>query len=304
MATETYTTIQQLPENLQKYQEQMLATVFGTEGQPGLVGTQRPVPDYQQFIQPFTQAQQQAFQQAQQGLGAYQPFLQAGAQTQATGIGTLGQAAQMFTPGAQQAFMNPYQQAVTQEALKEISRQGDIAQQQASAQAVKAGAFGGGREGVVRAELGRNIQDIKSQRIAEDLARNYAQAQQAAQQAGLGLGQVGAVTGQMGLQQAGLGQLAQQLGLKDIGTLLDIGGMQQQLGQAGLEAQLRRQQEAIEEPYTRLAFASDILRGTPYGMTSISQRPADTTSPIAQGLGLGLTALGGLGSLGSIFGKG
>ena len=46
MATETYTTIQQLPENLQKYQEQMLATVFGTEGQPGLVGTQRPVPDY------------------------------------------------------------------------------------------------------------------------------------------------------------------------------------------------------------------------------------------------------------------
>lgn len=53
MATETYTTIQQLPENLQKYQEQMLATVFGTQGQPGLVGTQRPIPQYEQFIQPF-----------------------------------------------------------------------------------------------------------------------------------------------------------------------------------------------------------------------------------------------------------
>ena len=36
--------------------------------------------------------------------------------------------------------------------------------------------------------------------------------------------------------------------------------MQQQLGQAGLEAQLRRQQETIEEPYTRLAIASAILR--------------------------------------------
>jgi len=39
-------------------------------------------------------------------------------------------------------------------------------------------------------------------------------------------------------------------------------------------------------------------------MTSSSQRPADTTRPITQGVGLSLTALGGLGSLGSIFGRG
>mgnify|MGYP003129891092 CR=1 FL=1 len=79
----------------------------------------------------------------------------------------------MVGPSNVQQFMDPYQQQVTQNVLAEIDRQGAMAQNQAAAQAVASGAFGGGREGVQRAELARNLQDIKSRRIAEDLQRNF-----------------------------------------------------------------------------------------------------------------------------------
>lgn len=384
---ETYTTIQQLPENIQKYQEQLLATIFGTPAQgtegeegyvpatPGLVGTQKPIAPYQ--IAGFSPAQQQAFQMAQQGIGAYQPFLSAAGQTMGTGIGTLGSAAGMFGPAAQaasyfggqqvtpqlaearglaqgatqaydpsqaQAFMDPYQKQVTQEALKEMDRQANIARAQASSQAVSSGAFGGGREGVQRAELGRNLQDIKSRRIFEDMSRNYQQAQQAAMtsqeaqqrralqsaglmgQFGLGeaelaerglsrglqsaglMGQFGKELGVLGSRQmqaaqgqAGLGQLAQQLGLRDVGTMMDIGGMQQQLTQAGLDAARMSQQMGYDEPYQRLAFASDILRGAPFGMSTISTQPGSYTNPFAQALGAGLSIFGGLGGLKGLY---
>ena len=95
--------------------------------------------------------QAQAVQLAQQDIGSYAPYLQQAAGqygtsaglmagvpaygqgalqsvTQGAGLATaLGmQGAQMYDPNAGLAFMNPYQQAVTQEALKEIGRQGQI----------------------------------------------------------------------------------------------------------------------------------------------------------------------------------
>ena len=46
-------------------------------------------------------------------------------------------------------------------------------------QATMGGTFGGSRYGVQQAELAKNLQDIKSKRIFEDLSRNFMQAQQA-----------------------------------------------------------------------------------------------------------------------------
>ena len=76
--------------------------------------------------------------------------------------------------------MDPYQQQVTQQALAEYDKRAQIAQQGLASQAQKVGAFGGSRMGVQEAELGKNLADIKSRRIFEDLSRNYQQAQQAA----------------------------------------------------------------------------------------------------------------------------
>ena len=81
------------------------------------------------------------------------------------GQGTVGQGIGAYQ-GAQQTaaagpniakFLNPYQSYVTDE----IARQGQMMQNKLGANAISAGAFGGGREGVQQAELqGRTLSNI------------------------------------------------------------------------------------------------------------------------------------------------
>ena len=151
----------------------------------GLVGTPVNVPAYQ--VAGLTPDQIRSQELARSGIGSFAPFIQSGGQSIESGQGILGTAAQRFAPGGAQDYMNPYQEAVTQNALAEMRRQADISRQGAAAQAVRAGAFGGTREGVQRAEMERGLADIMSQRIAQDYAQNYAQAQQASMMAGQGL---------------------------------------------------------------------------------------------------------------------
>ena len=288
------------PEYVQQRQQELLNTLFGVNGQQGLVET--PLPVIAQQVAGFSPAQQQAFTLAQQGIGGYMPYLQSAeaATGQAQNIAT--QAGQMFQPGAAQAFMDPYQQNVTQEALREIRRQGDIARQAQSAQAVKAGAFGGAREGVVQAETERGIQDIMSRRIFEDLSRNYQQALAASQGAGAGQLQQAGMLGGLGKQYGALGTTAQTQQLQDIQSLLGVGGMQQQFGQAQLEAQRQNLMAQQMEPYRRYSYGLEALAGLPFGGTTIQQQEVPTSNPFLQALsGVGSLAYG-IGSLGGFRG--
>jgi hypothetical protein len=283
------------PEYVQQRQQELLNTLFGVGGQQGLVET--PLPVIAQQVAGFSPAQQQAFTLAQQGIGGYMPYLQAAeaATGQAQNIAT--QAGQMFQPGAAQAFMDPYQQNVTQEALREIRRQGDIARQAQSAQAVKVGAFGGEREGVVQAETERGIQDIMSRRIFEDLSRNYQQALASSQGAGAGQLQQAGMLGGLGKQYGALGTTAQTQQLQDIQSLLGVGGMQQQFGQAQLEAQRQNLMAQQMEPYRRYSYGLEALAGLPFGGTTIQQQEVPTSNPFLQALS-GIGTLGiGIGSL-------
>ena len=288
------------PEYVQQRQQELLNTLFGVGDQQGLVET--PLPVIAQQVAGFSPAQQQAFTLAQQGIGGYMPYLQSAeaATGQAQNIAT--QAGQMFQPGAAQAFMDPYQQNVTQEALREIRRQGDIARQAQSAQAVKAGAFGGAREGVVQAETERGIQDIMSRRIFEDLSRNYQQALAASQGAGAGQLQQANMLGNLGKQYGALGTTAQTQQLQDIQSLLGVGGMQQQLGQATLEAQRQNLMAQQMEPYRRYSFGLEALAGLPFGGTTIQQKEVPTANPFLQALGGIGTLAYGIGSLGGFGG--
>ena len=140
------------------------------------------------------------------------------------GIGAMTQGTGQYDPSMATQFMNPYQAQVTQQALAEMRRQGDIARQGAAAQAVKSGAFGSTREGVQRAEMERGLQDVMSQRIMQDYAQNYAQAQQAGMgtfeaakqrqfSLGQGLGQAASGIGSLAGQEFGQGQqLASTIG--------------------------------------------------------------------------------------------
>ena len=137
----------------------------------GLAGIPQAVPAQQ--IAPLEQAQLTAIQEAQAGLGAYRPFLQQAEQTVGAGLGAIGAGVQTLDPRQVSTYMDPYQQQVTQQALAELQRQANIQSQRTAAEAVAAGAFGGSRFGVREAEEARNLAQVKSQRIFEDLSRNY-----------------------------------------------------------------------------------------------------------------------------------
>jgi len=178
----------------------------------GLAGIPQTVPAQQ--IAPLTQAQQTAITKAQEGLGAYQPFLDAASTSVGAGLGAIGAGVQTLDPSQVSTFMDPFQQQVTQQALAELDRQAAMQGQRTAAEAVAAGAFGGSRFGVREAEEARNLAQVKSQRIFEDLSRNFLQAQQAQARTAQQLGALGSQTLQGARSQlqsaqglAGLGQL-------------------------------------------------------------------------------------------------
>jgi len=155
------------------------------------------------------------------------------------GIGALTGAAQAYDPSRVQQFMNPYQQQVIDESVRQINRQGDISRQNLQAQATRAGAFGGSREGVQRAELDRALSEQKNAAIVGGLSQGYQNAAQQAQQAfeqqqgrqlaqGQALGQAASTQGQLGSSLAGLSGLYGNLGSQQA----NIYGQQSQLGQS------------------------------------------------------------------------
>ena len=291
--------------------------------------------------------------------------------------------AQGFDPASATAFFNPFEDVAVQQALSDIRRQGNIASNQLSADAVQAGAFGGSREGIQRGELERNILEQQGrtaagmrqagyesalQRAQADFAdqerrqqlesqfgtqfgqqafedrqrREQAQAQfgttseqqafeeqqrrqQAAAQQQQGLaslftnlattegniagqfGSIGQAQGNLGAQQLAAAQQAQQQGLAGIQALTTVGGQQRQQEQAALDAAQGNAQRQLFEPYTRLAYLSDIYKGAPSSTSSIGNQvaPAPLAPSIFQqigGLGTGLLgAAAGAKSLSTLF---
>ena len=195
-----------------------------------------------------------------------------GAPTTQAGIGSILQAQQ--GPNISQ-FYNPYQSYV----LDEINRQAAMAQNQLSGQAVQAGAFGGGREGVQRAEQERaRLAAVgEAQRSGFNTALGAAQQQQ---QFGL---QAGQQLGQLGVQQQAMSQA-------DINQLMSSGGLQRQLTQQALDAERQSALQKATEPLQRVEFLSNIYAAGPKSTSGITAATAPTTSPLAQSLGSGLGA--------------
>ena len=302
MATQTTTTFPVLPE----YAKQPTADMAATLGE--LLKQQVTVP--QQQVAGFSPTQTGAMNLAMQGIGAYQPFLDAAQATQAAALGTTGAGVQAlgqmnFDPSRAQAFMDPYQQAVTNEALKEIDRQQQMASNQLAGQAVRAGAFGGSRFGIQQSELARNAADLKSRRIFEDLSRNYQQAQQAAQAANTQrmqqaqqFGNLGRQTSGIGGAMAGLGAQTQAMGQSDVNQLMGIGGMQQQLAQKMFDTQTANVAAMENAPFQRLSAGAGIMgQLLPGGAGTQVVAPFAQTNPYAQAAGLLATGAGGLGAL-------
>jgi hypothetical protein len=111
------------------------------------------------------------------------------------------------------------------------------------------------------------------------------------QQMASGLGSLGAQAGQFGINQAALGQTAQNMNQSDINFLYNTGQSQQALNQQGLDASRATQLQQAYAPYQAAGFLSDIYRGAPSTQMSTAVASQPTASPFQQAVGIGLGAV-------------
>ena len=268
--------------------------------------------NFKQNVQGQNKLQQQALQQAasQGGLGTlqfqgpgntvsgisgtgvagFQPFLDE-SQRLAGAVGPDGQVTSAGMTAGMQPYMSPYQQQVIDATQASYQNQRAQGRQSIMDQAVAAGAFGGGREGVQRGVYDAQTTLGATQLEADLRAQNFAQAQ-AAQQAGI-------------QNQQGLAQLQPQLAQQNISTLSSLGAGQQALGQAQLDATAANTREKAYEEQQRLGFFGQQFAPFTGGFGAASQFSTNTTPPpstLNTILGVGTMAGGILGGLGKMMG--
>ena len=208
------------------------------------------------------------------GVAGYQPFLD--------------QASAYSGPQAYQQFMSPYQQQVIDTTLAEFDTQTAQGVPQLAANAINAGAFGGGRDAIANAQYASDAAQNRALLQAQLLGQGFTQANQLAQQ---GFEQQRNLAS---LQPSLAASGVQQLGAAGTGNLA--------YQQALLDAAQQRSQLAYNEPLSRLnAFGSGIASqasGSPTTTTNTTLGGAGTVGPLSSALSAGLSAYG----LGSIFG--
>ena len=232
--------------------------------------------------------QQAAYAQATDptyGLGAYQPY----AAKAATAADAAGALTGPMTQAQRTAYMSPYQQDVIDATMTEFDQQAQMrANEQAAAALGTPGAYGGGREGVQRAQY----QTASDRNRAALLAQLN---QQGFQQAQAGRQQDFANQQALATQQAGLGTQAMGNVGRQIAGLGTLGATQQAQAQAGLDASRQFAQMAVQEPTTRLGMlgsgVTGLMGGTQGLGTQVGQAPP-TTSPLGTALGIGSTLAG------------
>ena len=200
--------------------------------------------------------------------------LQKDARTAAAGLDSL------VGPQAFEQFMSPYQQEVIDTTLAEFDRQQSIADVARRDQAIQAGAYGGGREGVLAAEAARASEMNRANLQANLLAQGFQQAQAAA-------------AADLAARQ-GLGTYQSQLGQQ-----------QQAFDQAQLDAAQIAAREKEFQPFTQLGLIGQQLAqiqpgAFPTQTVGIGAVGAPA-SPMAQFLG-GAAGIGGKAGILGLFG--
>ena len=199
------------------------------------------------------------------GLGSFQPFLTA---------------AQASTgPTAYQQYMSPYQQDVIDTTLQEFDIQAGKGIKSIADQAIRAGAFGGGREGVQRAEYMASSDRNRAALQAQLLGQAFGQAQQAA--------------AQNFNQQINLAQTAPSLVGSQIAGLTALGSQQQAREQANLEAQRQLAYQQAYQPYQATQALGSGVMGLISGYPQQTQQTiTPSPSPLSTALGTASTLAG------------
>jgi hypothetical protein len=207
------------------------------------------------------------------GFVAGQSNLEQQAATAAQGLNNL------LGPQGYEQFQSPYQQEVIDTSLAAMEREQQKGLGALRNQAVRAGAFGGGREAAMMGEY----------QASADMARAMQEAQMRQQ-------------GFESSQAQALAQLQAQQGLG--GYQSQLGGQQRQIQQGQLAADQEAAREAAFADYTQLGLVApqlaSVIGGFPAATQMQSTPPPSTTQQLL-GLGIGAAGLGG--AVSSMFGR-
>jgi len=217
-------------------------------------------------------AQTEAYNLARSGVGSYQPFLNEAQSLTGAGGGS--------GAGSIQEYMSPYQSQVMEASLSEFDRNAAINRTGQRDSAIAAGAYGGGREGVMQAEYQLGSDRERALLQAGMLQQGFGQAQQQRQQ-------------QFSNQQ-GLAQLLPGLQRSDVASLGQVGSANQAQTQAELAATTQANQQAAFLPQENLSrYAGQVagLMGGYPGQTTSQFAP--NPSPLQNAISIGST-LGGI----------
>jgi hypothetical protein len=212
---------------------------------------------YQTYQGPLTAGPGSLQTQYFEGLGKIgfpgqlgQSFTSTGAPTIPTASTTGPMQATSATSGIAGQYMNPYIQNVLQPQLEELRRQSQIQQMQNASRMTKAGAFGGGRQAIMDAELQRNLLNTMGTTIGQGYATAYDKAME-----------------QFNREQA------QGMGLA--GLLGTAGAAQRGIEAEGIAADLAEFERQRDYPYKQLQFQQSLLQGLPIQSTAASyQQPS------------------------------
>jgi hypothetical protein len=262
-----------------------------------------------ELVAGFSPEQEQAFQYGLSGIGEQAPNFRA-AQDAAAGVAAYKPeqvAAQNFLQGDIGAYMNPYIQNVEDRAIANAQRSAQMNINQIGANAARASAFGGSRqgisEGVAASEAARDVGDLSAKLRAQ--AFTEAQATMTADQkraldAAIANQTAGLTGADVNLRAAGqMGALAgsaQESRLADLGVLAGMGEERRAMQQRLLDERYARFLEERNAPIEGLNLRLAATSATPYGETKTQ------TGPGAQGPNALMTGLGAAASVASIIG--
>ena len=211
--------------------------------------------------------------------------------------------------GAEQAtqYMTPYQQSVTDIALRQAQEGALQRANRAALRSAGSGSAGGSRQAVFQAmadrDEGRLLGDIQTkgsergflnaqQQFERDRASRYRQAQLGSQYGMQGLSAAGQAA-------RGLGELStaeQRANMERIGAKDRVGGVRQALRQQGMDQRYADFLRQRDYPKEQMGWYSGILRGLPQEMGSSQLTYNREPSTAQQIAGLGIAGLGAYGS--------
>jgi hypothetical protein len=197
---------------------------------------------------------------------------QSGLQSQAfQGIGNLTVGG-TFDNAQAQAYMNPYLQQALAPQMKELQRQSDMQRMSDAGRLTQAGAFGGSRQAIMESEGRRNLLDKQSDVLGQGYATAYDKA----------------------MGQFNTDQNSRRL---NYDQMLKAGGVQRDIEQQGITADLNEFNTQREYPYKQLQFQRDMISGLPTG--SVTNSPSQLS-----GIASLISAAGGIDKLLSATGGG